>query len=87
MKKILMNKIPMKKTKIVNKYYQRNKEKLWKEARQIYQNRSEEEKGKKWPKKDVKKEEEEEKEKNVSVLSSGIRNVSRSYLSIEKIIT
>ena len=84
-----MNEIPMKKTfftKLVNKYYERNKEKLWKEARERYQNRSEEEKGKKRPKKDVKKEEEKEKEKNVSVLSSDIRNVSRSYLSIEEII-
>ena len=32
--------------KIVNKYYQKNKEKLRKEARKKYQNLSEEEKGK-----------------------------------------
>ena len=31
---------------MVNKYYQKNKEKLWKEAREKYQNLSEEEKEK-----------------------------------------
>ena len=31
---------------MVNKYYQKHKEKLWKEARERYQNRSEEEKDK-----------------------------------------
>ena len=31
---------------VVNNYYQKHKEKLWKEARERYQNRSEEEKDK-----------------------------------------
>ena len=51
-KKVLMKKILMKKffflyIKMVNTYYQKNKEKLQKEARERYQNLSEEEKNKK----------------------------------------
>ena len=67
-----------------NKYYQKHKEKLRKEAREIYQNLSEEEKtkGEKRAKKGIKILLNIKKEKSVNI----IRNVSRSYLSIEGII-
>ena len=89
MKKILMKKILMKKTKkiliqllknfynflhtyikMVNKYYQKKKEKLRKEARERYQNFSEEEKEKRrkkaWDR--CKNLSEEEKEKKVEYM-------------------
>ena len=67
-----------------NKYYQKHKEKLRKEAREIYQNLSEEEKtkGEKRAKKGIKILLNIKKEKSVNI----IRNVSRSYLSIEGIV-
>ena len=69
---------------MTNKYYQKHKEKLRKEAREIYQNLSEEEKtkGEKRAKKGIKILLNIKKEKSVNI----IRNVSRSYLSIEGII-
>ena len=67
-----------------NKYYQKHKEKLRKEAREIYQNLSEEEKtkGEKRAEKGIKILLNIKKEKSVNI----IRNISRSYLSIEGII-
>ena len=67
-----------------SKYYQKHKEKLRKEAREIYQNLSEEEKtkGEKRAKKGIKILLNIKKEKSVNI----IRNVSRSYLSIEGIV-
>ena len=67
-----------------NKFYQKHKEKLRKEAREIYQNLSEEEKtkGEKRAKKGIKILLNIKKEKSVNI----IRNVSRSYLSIEGIV-
>ena len=50
---------------MVNKYYQKHKERLRKKARERYQNFTEE-----------------EREKGISI----IRNVSTSYLRMEKII-
>ena len=69
---------------MVNKYYQKHKENLRKEAPERYQNLSEEEKdkGKKRLEKDVKILLKKKKKKGVSI----IRNVSRSYLNIEEII-
>ena len=84
--KILMNKILMKKIKqyffitfffvflkMVNKYYQKRKERLRKKARERYKNLSEEEKDKRWKK----------VREGTKFL---LKNVSRSYLSIEEII-
>ena len=68
---------------MVHKYYQKHKERLWKEARERYQNLSEEEKDKRQKtglKKDIKillK----KKKKGASI----IRKI-RGYLTIEKII-
>ena len=69
---------------MVNKYYQKHKERLRKESRERNQNLSEEEKDKKKKKtkKGPRKFTEENKEKGVSI----IRNVRRSYLTIEEII-
>ena len=68
---------------MVNKYYQKHKERLRKESRERNQNLSEEEKDKKkQTKKGPRKFTEENKEKGVSI----IRNVRRSYLTIEEII-
>ena len=67
---------------MVNKYYQKHKERLRKESRERNQNLSEEEKAKKKTKKGPRKFTEENKEKGVSI----IRNVRRSYLTIEEII-
>ena len=69
---------------MVNKYYQKHKERLRKESRERNQNLSEEEKDKKKKKKKkgVRKFTEENKEKGVS----NIRNIRRSYLTIEEII-
>ena len=69
---------------VVNKYYQKHKENLGKEAPERYQDLSEEEKdkGKKRLEKDVKILLKKKKKKGVSI----IRNVSRSYLNIEEII-
>ena len=69
---------------MVNKYYQKHKEKLRKEARGRYQNLSEEEKNKRQNKARARHQnftKEEEQEKGINI----IRNVSRSYLRIEKI--
>ena len=69
---------------MVNKYYQKHKEKLQKEVREIYQNLSDEEKDKRRKKARerykifLKK----KKKKGISI----IRDESRSYLSIEEII-
>ena len=70
---------------MVNKYYQKTKEKLRKEACETYENLSEEEKtkGKKRLEKDIKMLRKKNKKKGVSIL----RKVSKSYLSIEGIIT
>ena len=67
-----------------NKYHQKHKEKLSKEAREIYQNLSAEEKtkGEKRAEKGIKILLNIKKEKSVNI----IRNVTRSYLSIEGII-
>ena len=62
---------------MVNKYYQKHKERLQKEARERYENLSEEEKDKK-----LKNAQEGKKKKVVSI----IRKVRRSYLTITKII-
>ena len=68
---------------MVNKYYQKHKERLRKESRERNQNLSEEEKDKKKKtKKGPRKFTEENKEKGVSI----IRNIRRSYLTIEEII-
>ena len=68
---------------MLNKYYQKHKERLRKESRERNQNLSEEEKDKKKKtKKGPRKFTEENKEKGVSI----IRNVRRSYLTIEEII-
>ena len=69
---------------MVNKYYQKHKEKLQKEARERYQNHSEEEKtkGEKKLEKGLKILLKKKKKKGVSI----IRNVSKRYLSIEEII-
>ena len=69
---------------MVNKYYQKHKERLRKESRERNQNLSEEEKDKKKKKKKkgLRKFTEESKEKGVSI----IRNIRRSYLTIEEII-
>ena len=70
--------------KVVNKYYQKHKEKLQKEVRERYQNLSDEEKDKRRKKARerykifLKK----KKKKGISI----IRDESRSYLSIEEII-
>ena len=69
---------------MVNKYYQKHKERLRKETPERYQNLSEEEKDKKQKK----------LEKDINILlkkkkkkgNSFIRNVSKSYLSREYII-
>ena len=60
---------------MVNKYFQKNKEKFRKEAHKKYQNLSEEEK-------DIEILLKKKEKKGVSI----IRNVSRSYLRIEEII-
>ena len=69
---------------MVNKYYQKYKERLLKEACERYQNLSEEEKEKrrKRPEKVIKILLKKEKKKVFSI----IKNVKRSYLSIEEII-
>ena len=69
---------------MVNKYYQKHKPRLRKEARERYQNLSKEEKDKrqKRPEKDIKILLKKKKKKGVSI----IRNVSKIYLSIEEII-
>ena len=70
--------------KMVNKHYQKHKERLWKEAQERYENLSKEEKtkGEKKLEKDIKLSLKKKKKKGVSI----IRNLSRSYLSIEEII-
>ena len=68
-----------------NNYYQKHKEKLRKEAREIYQIKRKDKKGAKRKKRleaDIKIFLKNKKKKSVSI----IRNVSRSYLSIEEII-
>ena len=69
---------------MVNKHYQKHKEILWKEAQERYENLSKEEKtkGEKKLEKDIKISLKKKKKKGVSI----IRNLSRSYLSIEEII-
>ena len=69
---------------MVNKYYQKYKERLLKEACERYQNLSQKEKEerRKRPEKDIKILLKKEKKKVVSI----IKNVKRSYLSIEEII-
>ena len=69
---------------MVNKYYQKHKERLRKEARAIYQNLSEEEKDKRQKKleKDITILLKKKKKKGVSI----IRNVCKIYLSIEETI-
>ena len=66
---------------MVNKYFQKNKEKFRKEAHKKHQNLSEEEKEKR-PAKDIEILLKKKEKKGVSI----IRNVSRSYLRIEEII-
>ena len=68
---------------MVNKYYQKHKEKLLKEARARYRNISEEEKDNRQKKARERYQNfTEEGKKGVSL----IKNVSRSHLSIEEII-
>ena len=69
---------------MVNKYYQKHKERLQKEARERYQNflKKKNKKGKKRPEKDIKILLKRKKKKGVSI----IKNVSRSYLNIEEVI-
>ena len=69
---------------MVNKYYQRHKERFKKKAREKYQNLSEEEKDKRQKKARERCQNftEEEKEKGVSI----IRNVRKSYQSMKEII-
>ena len=67
-----------------SKYYQKHKQRLQKEARERYQNLSEEEKDKRIKRleKDIKLLLKKKKEKGVSI----IKNVKRSYLTIEETI-
>ena len=69
---------------MISKYYQKNKEKLQKESRERYQNLSEEKKTKSanFLEKDIKIVPKKKKKKGVSI----IKNISKSYLSIEEII-
>ena len=69
---------------MVNKYYQKHKERPQKEARERYQNLSGKENDKKRKKAREKNQNvtEEDKEKGASI----IKNVKRSYLAIEEII-
>ena len=69
---------------MVNKYYQKHKERLQKEARGRYQNflKKKNKKGEKRPEKDIKILLKRKKKKGVSI----IKNVSRSYLNIEEVI-
>ena len=69
---------------MVNKYYQKQREKLQKEARERYQNLSEEKKDKRQKKARERYQNftEEEKEKRRQYY----QNISRSYLRIEEII-
>ena len=69
---------------VVNNYYQKHKEKLWKEARERYQNLSEKKKIKdeKRLQKDIKILLKKKKKKGVSI----IRKVRRSYPTIEETI-
>ena len=64
---------------MANKYYQKHKERFQKEARERYQNLSEE---KKRPKKDTKFLRKKKKKKGICI----IRILSTSYLSIEDIV-
>ena len=69
---------------MVNKYYQKHKERLQKEARGRYQNflKKKNKKVEKRPEKDIKILLKRKKKKGVSI----IKNVSRSYLNIEEVI-
>ena len=69
---------------MVNKYYQKHKERLQKEARGRHQNflKKKNKKGEKRPEKDIKILLKRKKKKGVSI----IKNVSRSYLNIEEVI-
>ena len=69
---------------MVNNYYQKHKERLRKEARERYKNllKEKKEKGEKRPEKDIKISFKKKNKKGISI----IRNVTRSYLSIEDII-
>ena len=69
---------------MLNKYYQKNKERLRKEARERYQNllKNKTIKGEKSLEKDIKILQKNKKKKGVSI----IKNVKRTYLTIEEII-
>ena len=69
---------------MVNKYYQKHKERFWKEARERYQNLSEEEKDKTWKKAQERHQNstEEEKEKKRQYY----QKCKQCYLGIEEII-
>ena len=68
---------------MVNKHYQKHKERLWKEARERYQSLSEEGKdNKKKLKKEVKMFLKTKKKKGINI----IRNIKISYASKEEII-
>ena len=70
--------------KMVNNFYQKHKERLWKEACERYSNISEKEKekGEKRLEKDIKILLEKKKKRGINIMW----NIRRSYLAIEEII-